>query len=166
VRTVRLMGDGRRQVGAFLWPGDLIGIDDLDQHYSDAEAVTDVALRRYSRRMVEAEAESHAAVALWLRAMTLDNLRRAHRQMALLGRKTALEKIASFLLDMDRRSAPTEGRMVELPMNRADIADHLGLSIETVCRGLAQLQRQGAVAILRPGIELRDRAALRVLACE
>src|SRR5580700_10984255 len=68
-RTVKWMGDGRRQVGEFLWPGDLLGMDDLETHYSDAEAVTDVTLRRYPRRLVEAKATSNAALALRLRTM-------------------------------------------------------------------------------------------------
>jgi CRP/FNR family nitrogen fixation transcriptional regulator len=165
-RTVKLMDDGRRQVGEFLWPGDLLGMDDLETYYSDAEAVTDVTLRRYPRRVVEAQAAIHAALALWLRTKAVANLRFAHQQIVLLGRKTAVERIASFLLEMDRRSAANDRQLVELPMNRTDIADHLGLSIETVCRNLANLQREGTVAIQRAGIELRDRGALLELARE
>jgi len=165
-RTVRLMEDGRRQVGEFLWAGDLFGIDDLESYYSDAEAVTDVLLRRYPRRIVEAQAQSHAALALWLRRLALENLRAAHRQIALLGRKTSVEKIASFLLEMDRRAAPIDGQPLELPMSRTDIADYLGLSIETVCRNLTQLQREGTLAIMRSGIELRNRGTLHEIARE
>jgi CRP/FNR family nitrogen fixation transcriptional regulator len=165
VRTVQLMEDGRRQVNEFHWPGDLLGMDDLGTHYCDAEAVTDVSLRRYPRRIVEAQATNHVALALWLRTMTLANLRRAHQQITLLGRKTAVEKIASFLLQMDRRLAPMDRRLVQLPMSRMDIADHLGLSIETVCRSLTHLQREGTLGILRSGIELRDRIALLEMAC-
>ena len=165
-RTVVLMEDGRRHVSEFLWSGDILGMDDLETYFSDAEAVTDVLLRRYPRRIVEAQAKSHAALALWLRALTVANLRTAHRQIVLLGRKTAAERIASFLLEMDRRSAPIEGQPLELPMSRTDIADHLGLSIETVCRNLTHLQRKGTLAILRSGIELRNRVALLEMACE
>ncbi len=164
-RTVQLMEDGRRQVSEFHWPGDLLGMDDLETYYSDAEAVTDITLRRYPRRVVEAQANNHAPLALWLRTMTLAHLRCARRQIALLGRKTAVEKIASFLLEMDRRFAPVDGRLVELPMSRMDIADYLGLSIETVCRNLTHLQREGTVAILRSGVELRNRDALLEIAC-
>jgi CRP-like cAMP-binding protein len=77
-----------------------------------------------------------------------------------------MEKIVTFLLELSHRSATPDKHLVELPMSRTDIADHLGLSIETVCRNLAHLQREGAVVILRSGIELRDRAALLELACE
>jgi CRP-like cAMP-binding protein len=165
-RTVQLMEDGRRQIDEFLWPGDLIGINDLETYNSDAEAVTDLTLRRYPRQQVEAQASTHAALALHLRNMTLANLRSAHRQIILLGRKTAVEKIASFLIEMDRRSESTNDRFVSLPMSRTDIADHLGLSIETVCRNLVSLQRDGTVAIQRSGIELCDRDALLEIACE
>ncbi len=165
-RTVVSMEDGRRHVNDFLWSGDILGMDDFDTYFSDAEAVTDVSLRRYPRRIVEAQAKSHAGLALWLRALTLANLRTAHRQIVLLGRKTASERIASFLLEMDRRVAPIEGQPLELPMSRTDIADHLGLSIETVCRNLTDLQRKGTLAILRSGIELRNRVALVEMACE
>jgi CRP/FNR family nitrogen fixation transcriptional regulator len=166
VRTVKLMEDGRRQVGEFLLPGDFFGLDDMGTHDFAAEAVTDVTLRRYPRRMVEGLADSHAGLARRLHAMTLVALRNAQERMVLLGRKTAMERIASFVLEMDRR-ATTPGRaMLDLPMSRTDIADHLGLTVETVCRVLAHLKREGTVGICRSGVELRDRAGLRALACE
>lgn len=166
VRTVRLMEDGRRQVGEFLFPGDIFGLDDVAIHEFAAEAVTDVKLRRYPRRMVEALAESRPALARRLRALTLNNLHIAHERMMLLGRKTAMERLASFVLEMDRRSATPGRAMLDLPMNRTDIADHLGMTVETVCRGLAHLKREGALAICRSGVELHDRRYLRDLACE
>jgi CRP-like cAMP-binding protein len=79
--------------------------------------------------------------------------------MALLGLKTATENIASFLLVMHRRSTSIDGRIVDAPISRMDIADHLGLTIETVCRNFARFQREGIVAILRSGFELRNPAA-------
>ena len=165
VRTVKLMEDGRRQIGEFLLPGDMIGLDDVGTHDFAAEAVTPVTLRRYPRRMVEALMESHAGLARRLHQMTLANLRNAHERMILLGRKTAVEKIASFLLEMAHR-AENARRIVELPMSRSDIADHLGLTVETVCRVLAHLKREGVLMIERTGVELRDRISLRALACE
>ena len=164
-RTVTLMEDGRRQIDEFLWPGDLLGMDDLGVHDVDAEAVIGVTLRRYSRRTVEAMAQSNVKLALRLRTMAATRLRDARRQMALLGRKTATEKLASFLWDMYCRSAPTDNRLVQLPMKHGDIADHLGMSVESISRILAQLRDSGIVEVLRSGIELRDRAALSDLAC-
>src|SRR5580698_967890 len=102
-RNVNMMEDGRRQITEFRWPGDLIGIDDHGTYDSDAEAVTDATLRRYPRHAIDAHAQIDATLALWLRANTVDHLRHAHRQMILLARKTAVERIASFLLEMNRR---------------------------------------------------------------
>ena len=121
---------------------------------------------RYPRRMVEALAESRASLARRLRTLTLNNLHAAHERMMLLGRKTALERLASFVLEMDRRSATPGRAMLELPMSRTDIADHLGLTVETVCRVLAHLKREGTLDISRAGVALHDRRYLRDLACE
>jgi CRP/FNR family transcriptional regulator, nitrogen fixation regulation protein len=101
-----------------------------------------------------------------LREMALRHLRDAHERLILLGRKTAIERIASFVLEMDRRADNTARSALDLPMCRTDIADHLGLTVETVCRVLAHLKRDGSLAITRTGVELRDRESLRALACE
>ena len=103
MRTVKLMEDGRRQIGEFLMAGDLLGFDALDTYDFAAEAVSDVVLRRYPRRMVDALAESNVALARRLRDMTAISLRMAHSRLVLLGRKTASERIASFLLEMAER---------------------------------------------------------------
>jgi CRP-like cAMP-binding protein len=166
VRTVRLMEDGRRQVGEFLLAGDLFGLDDLGDHAFSAEAVTEVVLRRYPRRMVEGLAESHPALGRRLRELALANLRAVQEHVVLLGRKTATERLASFMLEMDRRIQGKGSEMLEFPMCRADIADHLGLTVETVCRVLAQLKREGVISVTRSGVRLHDRAALRGVACQ
>jgi CRP-like cAMP-binding protein len=165
-RTVKLLEDGRRQVGEFFLPGDLLGLDDLDSHDYAAEAVTELTLRRYPRRMVEALAESHASLSHRLRELALHTLRTAHGRMVMLGRKTATERIAAFLLEMDNRISKRGTSLLDLPMNRSDMADHLGLTVETICRVLAQLKRQGVVGIQRAGVELRNRDALQDLTCE
>jgi len=166
VRTAKLLEDGRRLIGEFLWAGDLLGMDDLDVHAFNAEAVTDVMLRRYPRRMVEALAQSHTGLALRLRTLAVASLQRTYQQMALLSRKTATERIASFLLDMHRRSTATDRRIVDVPMSRTDIADYLGLTIETISRAFARLQRAGVIAVLRSGFELLDPVALLELTHE
>lgn len=166
VRTVAWLGGGRRQIGAFLWPGELLGIDDGSLHCADAEAVTEVALRRYPRRMIETAAQSDTELALWLLTMTARELSSAREHIALLGHKTAVGKIATFLLAQDRRATSFEQRFVELPMSRGDIADHLGLSTETVCRNLVHLQHIGTVRLSSSGIDLRDRVGLLKLAVE
>jgi CRP-like cAMP-binding protein len=166
VRMVKLMEDGRRQVADFLFAGDLLGLDDLGTYDFAAEAVTDVKLRRYPRRMVEALADSHAGLARRLRVLALGNLRNAHGRMVMLGRKTAVEKIAAFVLEMDRRGIAPGRKVTEVPMSRSDVADHLGLTVETVCRILAQLKRDGTVLLHRAGVEVIDRVTLSSLACE
>jgi len=166
VRTAEWLEDGRRLIGEFLWAGDLLGMDDLDVHAFNAEAVTDVMLRRYPRRMVEALARSHTGLALRLRTLAVASLQRTYQQMALLSRKTATERIASFLLDMHRRSTATDRRIVDVPMSRTDIADYLGLTIETISRAFARLQRAGVIAVLRSGFELLDPVTLLELTHE
>ena len=166
VRTVKLMEDGRRQIGEFLMPGDLLGFDAMGMYDFAAEAVSDVVLRRYPRRMVEALAESNVALTRRLRDMTAISLRMAHTRMVLLGRKTASERIASFLLEMVERLPAARPNVLDLPMGRTDIADHLGLTIETVCRVLAHLRRDGTVTIDRGSITIRDEEALQQMASE
>ena len=154
VRTVRLMEDGRRQVGEFLLAGDVFGLDELDTHSFAVETVTETVLRRYPRRMVEALAESRPVLARRLRQLALEHLRATQERTLLLGRKTATERLASFVLEFD------------LPMSRTDIADHLGLTVETVCRVLAALKREGMIQVSRTGLRLLDRSTLLDLACE
>lgn len=166
VRMVKLMEDGRRQIGEFLMAGDLLGFDALDTHDFAAEAVSDVVLRRYPRRMVDALAERNAHLARKLRALTSVSLRTAHTRLVLLGRKTASERIATFLLEMAERLPQTRKGTLDMPMSRTDMADHLGLTIETVCRILALLRREATIVIERGTIEIRDRACLQQMASE
>lgn len=166
VRTVKLMEDGRRQIGEFLMAGDLLDFDALGIYDFAAEAVSDVVLRRYPRRMVDALAESNVALTRRLRDMTSISLRMAHARVVLLGRKTASERIASFLLEMAERLPDGRPNVLNLPMGRSDIADHLGLTIETVCRVLGLLRRDGTLAIERGRITVRNGAALEQMASE
>jgi CRP-like cAMP-binding protein len=166
VRVVRLMEDGRRQVGEFLMAGDVFGFDALDTHDFAAEAVSDAVLRRYPRRMVDALAETNVGLARRLRDLTSVSLRNAHTRLLLLGRKTASERIATFLLEMAERLPQATVGVLDLPMSRSDVADHLGLTIETVCRILAHLRRDGTIAIERGRIEVRNAVGLQQMASE
>ena len=116
VRMVKLMEDGRRQIGEFLMAGDLLGFNVLDSYDFAAETVTDVVVRRYPRRTVDALAGSNLALAGQLRDVASVNLRAAHGRLVLLGRKTATERIASFLLEMSRRLTNARPHVLELPM--------------------------------------------------
>ncbi len=166
VRMVKLMEDGRRQVGEFLMAGDLIAFDVMGSHDFAAEAVSDVVLRRYPRHTVDALVERNISLARRLRDAASFNLRMAHARLVLLGRKTASERIASFLLEMAERMPQAKPGVLDLPMSRTDMADHLGLTIETVCRVLAHLRRDGTLAIDRGCILVRDQASLSQIACE
>ena len=150
----------------FLFSGDLFGWEALDEHDFGAEAVTPVTLRRYRRRSLDALADRDRDFARRLRELTAGQLRAGRERMVLLGRKTASERIASFLLEMAERMNPDGRALIELPMGRADMADYLGLTIETVCRGLTQLRRLGTIAVERAKVVIRDRRALGVAGCE
>ncbi len=168
VRTIKLMEDGRRQVGGFLLTGDCLGFDALDTHDFAAQAVTDAVLRRYRRREIEALMERHAPLARVLREMAARELRAAYDRILLLGRKTASERIATFVLEMAARQGGgcPRGCKVVLPMSRTDIADHLGLTVETVCRMMTHLRREGTIAIEPGQVELLCPAALQHMAAD
>jgi len=162
VRTYRLLNDGRRQIGAFHLPGDLFGLESASAHRLTAEAIVDTSVRIVKRRALEAAARSDVEIACTLWAMTADELRHAEGHMLLLGRKTAAERVATFLLEMDRRLA-TAG-VFALPMSRADIADYLGLTLETVSRTLSQMHGEGVLGISSARrITLRDRRRLAAM---
>lgn len=164
VRTVKLMEDGRRQVNEFLLPGDWFGLEALAEHDFAAEAVSSAVLRRYPRRNVDGLADRDPAIGRWLLELATRQLRGARDRMVTLGRKTASERIAGFLLEMAQRMPRDRNGVVDLPMSRGDIADHLGLTIETVCRSLAQLRREGTIALTRSRLAVRDRPTLQGLA--
>jgi CRP/FNR family nitrogen fixation transcriptional regulator len=159
-RTVQLMEDGRRQVGEFLFAGDLFGWDALDTHDFSAEAVTPVTLRRYARHDVDALADQDREVARRLRDLSARRARSGREHMVLLGRKTASERIAHFLLSMAERMAKDGRSLIELPMTRSDVGDYLGLTIETVCRRLTQFGRDGTITIKGATIAICDHRAL------
>ena len=160
VRTYKLLSDGRRQIGAFLLPGDVFGLESGTSHRLAAEAVIDTTVRLVKRSSLEQAAGIDVRVARKLWSMTAGELRHAEDHMLLLGRKNAMERVASFLLEMDRRLAGTG--MVALPMCRRDIGDYLGLTLETVSRALSQLHSDGVLGFSGARqIVLRNRPRLR-----
>jgi len=160
VRSYKLLSDGRRQIGAFYLPGDVFGLESGPVHRLAAEAIVDTTVRLVKRRSLEEAAGTTAEVARSLWSMTAGELRHAEDHMLLLGRKSAMERVASFLLEMDRRLAVTG--MMALPMCRRDIGDYLGLTLETVSRALSQLHSQGVLGFSGARqIVLRNRQRLR-----
>lgn len=141
VRTTRLLSDGRRQVGSFYYPGDLVGLETGDLHRFSAEALCESTLLVVKRSALKTFAgDEEIDRAIW--EATRRELERTQEHLLVLGRKTACEKVASFLMDLAQRETAED---VALPMGRQDMADYLGLTIETVSRMLTQLQGASVV---------------------
>jgi CRP/FNR family nitrogen fixation transcriptional regulator len=161
VRSYKVLVDGRRQIGAFYVPGDIFGLETADAHTFSAEAITDCKILVIKRSAVMALAARDPDVARQMWAATARELKRMQEHSLLLI-KTAQERVASFLLEMAERV--TADGLVELPMSRQDIADYLGLTIETVSRTLTQLEKTAAIGVPSSRrILLRNRSALRRL---
>ncbi len=162
VRISKLLSDGRRQIGAFYLPGEIFGLEMEAAHAFSAEAIGDSQILVVKRNTFLAEASRDCAIVTEMWTQTMTHLHRAQNHMLLLGRKNAQERIAAFLLEMAARLSHTGE--IELPMSRQDIADYLGLTIETVSRTLTQLERDGLIAIpASRRIVFRDRAALDLM---
>jgi CRP/FNR family nitrogen fixation transcriptional regulator len=162
VRICKLLADGRRHIAEFSLGGDCFGIDNGSERIYSAEAVDDVIVMRYRRSATEQLLDQNPAAARPLRDPVLGELSNMQRRALLLGRMTAPERIAAFLLEMFDRCNRT--KVLDLPMSRSDIADYLGLTIETVCRIFSALKREGAISIPSPHrIELLDRTALEAV---
>jgi CRP/FNR family nitrogen fixation transcriptional regulator len=146
VRTCKILVDGRRQIGSFSLPGDFFGLETDGTHTFSSEAVVDskILVIRRSVVMMKAEQDNDVARRVW--AITGDELKHVQAHVLLLI-KTAKERVAAFLLEMAERTSGDHE--VELPMCRRDIADYLGLTIETVSRMLADLEQKGAIGLPR-----------------
>jgi CRP/FNR family nitrogen fixation transcriptional regulator len=146
VRSYKLLSDGRLQIGAFHLAGDIFGLENGSEHRFTAEAIVNTTVRLIKRQSLEVVAGSDAMVARNLLSMTTTNLQHAEDHMLLLGRKTSLERVAAFLLEMDKRL--TAAGVMALPMSRRDIADYLGLTLETVSRALSRLHELGTLGFI------------------
>ncbi|HUC60504.1 MAG TPA: helix-turn-helix domain-containing protein [Alphaproteobacteria bacterium] len=164
VKLFKLLPDGRRQITGFLWSGDIMGVAHSELYLYGAEAITDVVLCRYPRARFDDLVDQVPGLGRRVLKVIARELSAAQEQMLLLGRKTAVEKIASFLLDMaERQLEQLETRgCVLVPMGRSDIADYLGLTTETVSRTLTKLKQDHVIALPSPArvtVENRDRLA-------
>jgi CRP-like cAMP-binding protein len=148
VRLTRLLADGRRQVIAFGFPGDIIGFPADGHHNTDCESLTETRLQPFRRAHLDnAQSDPELHTALLQAALREISAMQDHFMM--LGRKTAMEKLASLLCVLDERVGEQHGqyRRINLPMSRSDIADFLGLTTETVSRSFTQLRKSGVIAI-------------------
>lgn len=163
VRTYKLLSDGRRQIGAFYLPGDFLGLEAGAEHSFSAEAIGECTVRYAKRSSILAMAARDGVLSADLWAATAKSLRGAQEHMLLLGRKTAEERVASFLLTMSG-VAGHAGDVIDLPMCRQDIADYLGLTIETVSRTFTHLEGTAAIELISSRrVALRNRNGLQRL---
>jgi CRP/FNR family transcriptional regulator, anaerobic regulatory protein len=165
LRLCKLLPDGRRQITGFLSAGQFLGLAPEGVCVYTAEAITDVTLCRYKRSAFDRLIDEVPGFAKRVLAVASHELSAAQNQMLLLGRKAAVEKVASFLLLMAEQAGEDDDIAIGLPMTRSDIADYLGLTIETVSRTLTRLKQDRLIALPTPDrIRIRDRGQLEELA--
>ena len=150
VRVFKLLADGRRQITGFLFAGDFLGLASADAYVFSAEAIEPATACRFRRSEYRALIRDRPTLESALLDRASHELAAAQNQMVLLGRKTALERVASFLLDLPARDPARSGPAdhIRLPMTRSEIADYLGLTIETVSRGLTRLKSDGVIRLM------------------
>ena len=162
LRVYKLLPDGRRQITGFLFAGDFLGLAVGDDYVFSAEAMEPSTVCRFRKGPFRALVEQSPPLEHMLLHRTMHELAAAQNQMLLLGRKTAIERMASFLLDLPGHdpARPSTPGHVRLPMKRAEIADYLGLTIETVSRVLTRMKLQGLISTPSPSdlvVERPDR---------
>lgn len=162
VRTCRFLSDGRRQIDSFHMTNDVFGFEAGADHRLAAEAVTHSTVVAYRRRGLETTITQDDRLGRWFFSHAMTSMARAREHSLLLGRSSAAQKISTFLLEIEKQEGTNS--LVDLAMSRQDIADYLGLTIETVSRTLSQLERDGAISLPSARrIMLKDRLALRAL---
>ncbi|NPD66805.1 helix-turn-helix domain-containing protein (plasmid) [Lichenicola cladoniae] len=145
VRACKFFYDGRRQINAFHTAGDVFGVEAGTDYSYTAEAVCDCSVISYRRQELDRLTLLDAGLSRQLFFYAMRNLAHAQGHGLLLGRKSAIEKVATFLIDWSEQSS--EKGIIVLSMTRKDLADYLGLTIETVSRTLSSLERQGIIGL-------------------
>ena len=143
VKEYNTLEDGRRQVADFYGVGELFGISELDEQLHTAEAITDCAVRSYPREAFIRVIAASPQLSQHFLDTLMTRLHRARERMVMLGRMSAMQRVTSFLLRLADEQNTSDG--VHLSMSRQDIADHLGLTIETVCRALTELKKRDLI---------------------
>ena len=166
MRLYKLLPDGRRQIVGFALPGDFLGMTTTDRHGFSADAIGPVTVCQFARMPFARFAEDKPNLLRRINELTVQELTQARDHMVLLGRRSAEEKVATFLVGWRDRLAELKGAsdIVPLPMSRQDIADYLGLTIETVSRTFTKLERDGVIEIIPGGVCLRNSARAEALA--
>jgi CRP-like cAMP-binding protein len=165
-RKYWLAVDGRRHIVDFLRPGDIFGITNRPTCAFAVDAIADgTTCMRYERRVIEDLIISNPQMARWINDAAFDAIARLQEHIVMLGSMSALEKVGSFILDMEGRSRLTSSGLVFLPMSRSDIADYLSIASETVSRTLAELRDRGFISLRGVRcIRICNRSALQKLA--
>jgi CRP/FNR family transcriptional regulator, anaerobic regulatory protein len=164
MRLYKLLPDGRRQIVGFALPGDFLGMAASGRHDFSADAIGPVTVCRFSRAAFAHFADDKPRLLRRINELTVRELNQARDHMVLLGRRSAEEKVATFLIGWRGRLLQTPSAMVPLPMSRLDIADYLGLTIETVSRTFTKLEREGVLDILPGGVCLRNPSRAEAMA--
>lgn len=167
LRRIRVLPDGRRLVAGFLMPGDFIGFSGASHYRHSIEAISDSVLCSIAQTDMRELCERHPGLEHELLERACVELDATRNNLMALARMTPLERLAGFLLDMAarRQRQGIGGNQLVLPMTRADIADYLGLTVETVSRSFTKLRQDGMIAASDPHhIELLDSERLRALA--
>lgn len=168
LKLYTLLADGRRQITGFMFPGDFLGVSVDEEYAFTVEALEDSELWWFSRDAFDRFIGEHPQVERELYRLAAHELAEAQRQMVLLGRKAAAERLASFFLSLLERAERASGEVetsFDLPMTRIDIADYLGLTKETVSRMLAHLRSRGLIRLQTQNrVEVLDRDGIRAMA--
>ena len=148
-RIFKLMADGRRMITGFLYPSDVVGFAENGAYSYGCEAVTALTVCRMPRKRLFDFFGTYPVLEHRMLQIATNELAAAQDQMLLLGRKTALEKLASFLhvLSARNKRRGVSGDRLFLPMSRGDIADHLGLTTESVSRCFTQLRKMNVLQL-------------------
>ena len=152
VRIHKSLADGRRQITGFLYSGDFLGLSVAGMYPYSAETITTTTFCRFSRKGLNKIIEKYPAFEHNLLQLASHELAAAQEHVLLLGRKTAAERLCSFLLNTSQKQPENERHSARLPMTRQDIADYLGLTIETVSRTFTRLKKSGAIRLPEPDI--------------
>ena len=165
IRLCKHANDGRRQVIGFRLPGDFFGLMQAGEYSCSAEAVNDVVLDAYSQRRLNQMMSDRRGIGRRFTELLMKQLSELQAHLVLLGRQNAMERVAGFLLNLVARADAGEGEIFDVPMGQRDIADHLGLAVETICRAFCELKRDGVIdPVSTHEFRLRNAGSLRMRA--
>lgn len=167
IGSYKMLADGRRQITGFAYAGDMLGLDHPSFYANSAEALTTCKIRCIPIKAIDKLIETEPGFGQTMLRMASQELAEAREQLVSLGRKSAMEKLATFLLRIARRNEQVglEGNTVHLPMKRSDIGDYLGLTIETVSRNMTKLKLAQVIRLdSNSEVFIQDRKALEFMA--